>query len=182
MTPIRLAFCGSSGTGKSTLASRIAKHLGAPQNPVGSRSVSIAMGFASPYDVDAAGKRAEFQRRLIVDKIAWENDQETFVTDRTPLDNLLYTMLHDITAVDEEMVELVRRGLSRYTCIVYCPVRVFCRVGEDTARVKSPAYQAVFDAALVGLIATYAEPENVLTLASDDLEERVDMVRAYIGG
>ncbi len=152
---MRISFCGASGTGKSTLAAFVAEKYGIPINPVGSRSVAAAMGFASPYDVDAAGKRAEFQRRLLTDKLAWEAEHESFVVDRTPLDNLLYTCMHDVSAVDEEMIETVRAGIARYTHIIYCPVGAFCNVGEDAARVKSMAYHRVYDMALVGFMLKY---------------------------
>src|SRR5271170_3399791 len=90
-TPLRVAICGASGTGKTTLATFISETYGIPMNPVGSRSVSKAMGFDSPYDVDKAGKRAEFQRRLVTEKCEWEAAHDTFVTDRTTFDNLAYT-------------------------------------------------------------------------------------------
>lgn len=51
---LRIAFCGASGTGKTTLAKAIQQKYGLELNPVGSRSVSKAMGFDSPYDVDKA--------------------------------------------------------------------------------------------------------------------------------
>lgn len=51
---MRVAFAGSSGTGKTTLARFVSETYGLPINPVGSRSVSQAMGFSSPYDVDRA--------------------------------------------------------------------------------------------------------------------------------
>lgn len=177
--PIRVAFTGASGTGKSTLAAYIAEKHNVPQNPVGSRSVSLSMGFASPYDVDAAGKRAEFQRRLLVEKCAWEANTESFVTDRTPLDNLLYTMLHDVSVVNEEMIAVVQRGLLRYTHVIYCPVEAFCHVGEDAARVKSMAYQEVYDAALVGLLDRYMEMP-FRTIHQANLELRKQMVDLWV--
>src|SRR5450631_4116837 len=91
---MRTAFAGSSGTGKSVLTTFIHEKYGYPINPVGSRSVAQAMGFASPYDVDKAGKRAEFQRRLFVEKCNWEDAHESFVTDRTHIDNLIYSSMH----------------------------------------------------------------------------------------
>jgi len=55
-----VAFTGSSGTGKTTLAKWLAKELDVPFNPIGARSVAVDMGFvdekgeARPYDVDNA--------------------------------------------------------------------------------------------------------------------------------
>lgn len=51
---MRLAFCGASGTGKTTLARMWSRLTGDELNPVGSRSVAAEMGFRSPYDVDRA--------------------------------------------------------------------------------------------------------------------------------
>lgn len=51
---LRIAFAGASGTGKTTLAARLANALRLPLNSVGSRSTARSMGFASPYDVDHA--------------------------------------------------------------------------------------------------------------------------------
>lgn len=103
---LRVAFAGASGSGKTTLAKFVAEEYKLPLNPVGSRSTALAMGFASPYDVDQAdlqsyqealawghtpeaaaaqailrhkGKetcRSLFQMRLQQAKIAWEIEHQ----------------------------------------------------------------------------------------------------------
>lgn len=177
---MRIGFTGSSGTGKSTLATYVAERYGLPLNPVGSRSVSAAMGFASPYDVDAAGKRAEFQRRLLADKAAWEAERETFVSDRTVVDCLTYLALHDVRSIDEALLDLVGRGLARYTHIFYCPVSAFCETGDDSSRVHDMAYQRVFDGALVGLLAKFGT--QTIRLHSGDLGFRKRMLDTVLDG
>lgn len=168
----RIAFCGASGTGKSTLASYLAKHLSIPTNPVGSRSVSQAMGFASPYDVDKAGRRAEFQRRLVTEKMAWEADHESFVVDRTTMDNIAYTILHDVTSIDKELLLVAAEGLRRYTHIIYCPVEAFCDPSGDPARVQNPTYHVLYDVVLRALIDKYRSTIPLGTLHVEGLEER----------
>jgi hypothetical protein len=152
--PFRIAMLGASGTGKTTLAQMVSEHFGIEINPVGARSVSRSMGFDSPYDVDKAGKRAEFQRRLLEEKTAWEMDHlaQGFVTDRTPLDNLAYTMLHDVKAVDEKFLQNAYEGTGLYTHILYCPVDVFIDVANDPARVADLTYHRLFDATIHGLL------------------------------
>lgn len=142
---MRLAFCGASGTGKTTLASYVAGRYGLEMNPVGARSVAAAMGFATPYDVDAAGRRGEFQRRLVGDKRAWELGAESFVTDRTTADNLAYMALHDVASVDEEVLASAIDGLARYTHVVFCPVDAFLDMAGDPARKTSRAYHVLFE-------------------------------------
>lgn len=178
---IRLAFCGASGTGKSTLATYVQETFGLPFNPVGSRSVSKAMGFESPYDVDKAGKRAEFQRRLVTEKMAWEAEHESFVSDRTTLDNIAYTMLHDVRAIDAELLRTAVEGLGHYTHVLYCPVEAFCNPGDDAARVKDMTYHELYDVVIKGMIERYL-PVSVAVrrLHTDDLEERKRSVEKFL--
>ena len=148
---MRIAFAGASGTGKTTLARYVSERFGLPINPVGSRSVSAAMGFASPYDVDAAGKRGEFQRRLQAEKIAWEMAHDSFVTDRTTLDELVYTMFHDVDTAAGEYYERAVAHMARYDLVFFCPARVFCKVDGDKARRDSMGYQVLFSDVLEGI-------------------------------
>lgn len=180
---LRIAFCGASGTGKTTLAKYLEGTRGLEFNPVGSRSVSKMMGFDSPYDVDAAGKRGEFQKRLVIEKRKWEDAHESFVVDRTTLDNLAYTMFHDIHCIDTELLDRVVEGMKRYTHIVYCPVHAFINHAGDAQRVDSEAYHALYDVTIKALIDRYRAPETKFTiLQSSDLEQRRGIVDRFLDG
>lgn len=158
----RIAFAGASGTGKTTRMNAVAEALGLPVCPVGSRSVAAALGYASPYDVDKAGARSDFQRKLFDDKATWEKDHENtgFVTDRTHYDNLAYTALHAATSVTDGYLASVVQASAIYTTIVFCPMSVFWNVGDDPARVKDRAYHEMFDILLYGLLQRYAQKGN----------------------
>lgn len=161
---IRIAFCGASGTGKTTLAQFLCDKLGLPLNPIGSRSVAQEMGYDSPYDVDKAGRRGEFQVRLLAAKRQWEDAQSSFVTDRTTFDNLTYTVMHDIATVDDAIVTSAISGLDRYTHIVYCPVSAFISTASDPARVHSRVYHELYDTILRGLFLQYRHMDLDTTL------------------
>lgn len=175
----RIAFCGSSGTGKTTLSSWIAETYSLEVNPVGSRSVSKAMGFNSPYDVDAAGKRAEFQERLLTDKMAWEREHESFVVDRTTFDNLLYTAVHDIDCLHEGTLARATEGMQRYTHIFYCPTSAFLDTAGDPHRVANTAYQKLYDAFLYGLLTKFYGG-IFTTLSASDLGVRKMTIESYL--
>lgn len=177
----RIAFCGASGTGKTTLAAWLSQTLGVPLNPVGSRSVSRAMGFESPYDVDKAGMRGSFQRRLQAEKIIWENLNPAFVTDRTTLDELVYTLMHDVKSVTPEYLESATKHLARYSLIVICPVDVFCKVGDDPARVPDLTYQRLFDVCLEGVLDRWAPVGSLMWLHEDGIEARQRVLSARLG-
>lgn len=178
----RVAFAGASGTGKSTLSTWICEEYDLPLNPVGSRSVSLEMGFASPYDVDKAGRRQEFQRLLVQKKRAWEDDHLRFVTDRTTLDNLAYTALHDPLGVDQDLIDACAAGMKRYTHLFICPVDSFCTPGGDPQRQPSLTYHRLFDAMIHGLLDLHLDdPPTMVWLASPDFEERKRVIRAILG-
>jgi hypothetical protein len=176
MKSLRIAFAGASGTGKTTLSKWISETYGLPLNPVGSRSVAKSMGFDNPYDVDKAGKRAEFQRQLVTQKRQWEDAHEAFVTDRTTLDNLAYTIFHDIEAVDQDWMDEVLAGLRRYTHILICPSNVFCDLGDDPNRVSSRVYHELYDIVIRALILRYNQDAKVKVIYRRGLERR----KAYL--
>lgn len=173
---IRVAFCGASGTGKSTLADSVINKYNFLLNPVGSRSVSRSMGFAAPYDVDAAGQRDEFQRKLFEQKRDWEKSHDSFVSDRASFDNLVYATMHGARMKLEEIGEYVD-AMHRYTHVVYCPVASFHRLGDDPARVKEIGYHHMFDLLLRALLAEYQTP--CITLGHED---RAEHVERYLSG
>ncbi len=179
----RIGFAGCSGTGKTWLAERIARELDLPLCPVGSRQVSAQMGYASPYDVDAVpGARRAFQVELQRAKTEWERQHESFVSDRTPVDNLVYTALHDVQAIGADMMQLTRRHFHTYTHVVVCWRSGFQRLGVDPARVLEPIYHAIYEACLMGLLAELLGPHTVvLPLRLSDPDERMAAVRAFMG-
>lgn len=148
---LRIGISGASGTGKSTLARFISDTYGLPMNPIGSRSTANEMGFESPYDVDRAGRREEFQRRLQASKIAWETSHESFVTDRTTLDELVYTTFHDVkTACSASYYDAAIAHMHRYDIVFYCPVDSFINLDGDPKRLDDIRYQRNFDRCLKG--------------------------------
>lgn len=172
---LRIAFCGASGTGKTTLAKWVSDQYHIPMNPIGSRIVAKEMGFESPYDVDKAGKREEFQRRLQAKKIAWEMENDIFVTDRTTLDDFSYTALHDVRAVDEVFIGKAFAHMNRYTHVFYCPTDSFCDPGDDPQRIKDMAYHRVFDMMMLGCLTNWQHSSGTFgyyVLDQSDLTER----------
>lgn len=179
---IRASFAGSSGVGKSTLATWLADELGLMVNPVGSRSIAAEMGLESPYDADRLGVRGVFQETLQARKVAWEMEYESFVTDRTTLDELVYSELHGCATPAYEAAALGH--MARYTHVFYCPFEVFCDLGDDPKRNPDMGYQLEFDRRLVATLKSHELAEvlpRVWSLVGADLEVRKGTIRAALG-
>lgn len=185
MAKLRVALAGASGTGKTTLMRQLALYYGLEANPIGSRQVAAKLGYASPYDVDAAGPgvRAEFQRMLFLEKRAWEADHESFITDRTCLDNLAYTMLHCPDAILDGQVQEYAEATGRYTHVFYLPLRVHQDLAGDPARKRGEAYHEAYDALLYGLLERYVSGDDGAAYFGlyCELEGRVAMAHMLIG-
>lgn len=172
---IKIGFCGASGTGKTTLARAVSAEFGLDMNPVGSRSVADEMGFDSPYDVDKAGARREFQLKLQLDKIEWEREHDSFVTDRTTIDDMCYSLLHDHRIVDKEFMRRAQRHVSNYDVIFYTPVKAFCNLAGDPARLHDMSYQIAFDFMARGVLDDWY-PDKFISLMTSSLRSRRAMV------
>ena len=185
MVQKRIAFSGAAGTGKSHLAAIVQKALGIPLCPIGSRTVCKEMGFEHAYDIDAAGKRMEFQRRLCAAKAEWERQHESFVTDRSHLDNLAYTTLHAVDSVDEEFVGMIRRANSVYTHVIHVDARApdaFMDL-NDPARHQNRVYHRHYAMLLAQLWTYYSTFEQLIHfhwLTTPVLAEREEQVRAFL--
>lgn len=174
----RVAFAGASGTGKSTLANFVAQELGLPINPVGSRFVAKMMGFDTPYDVDVAGKRAEFQNRLYQEKYIWETSHSYFVTDRSYMDNLSYTILHDAKSITEQNLSEYFEYQKRYTHVFYCPLDAYINLEDDKDRLHNMTYQRIYDMLLYSLL---WKSGFVTQLQSGNLGERKEVILSGLG-
>lgn len=188
---MRIAISGASGTGKTTIARALSEHYQIPLNPIGSRSVSEAMGFASPYDVDKAGRRAEFQRRLFEEKRDWEAKHDSFVSDRCCLDNLTYSLLHCAEELPAGVFDEYFEAMRRYDVVFVCEMRGFQDL-NDPARSQSHAYHVAYELLFMGLLEEEREQHGVglrirrplkSTVVTERVAEcikRIDSVRSYL--
>lgn len=111
-----IGLCGAHGTGKTTLAKAYADQIGVPFVEGRVSAVFKAMGLDSG---DAWGKlsmtqRLDVQERVLAEHVSLyrEYGESAFITDRTPIDFLAYTLAN--LRQDELTPELEAR-IERYT-------------------------------------------------------------------
>lgn len=178
---LKIAFAGASGTGKTTVATFLSKELDLQINPVGSRTVSLEMGFNNPYDVDAFGKRTEFQKKLLNDKMSWEMSRDRFVTDRTHLDNLTYSIMHNcVQTVNLDFITKAIDATKLYTHVVFFPIETFINVEDDKCRLNNLDYQQTYQFLLKTFIDGNIPKEKLFIVTKSNIKDRCQEVMDFI--
>jgi hypothetical protein len=112
---MNIGLCGGHRTGKSTLAKAIAPRMGIPFVGTTTSQVFEQMGLdpATPMDFPTR-LRVQHQVLIAAEKV-WQSESKPFITDRTPIDMMAYT-LGDILGTTEvnfcELEDYIQRCFS----------------------------------------------------------------------
>ncbi len=166
-----IAFAGASGTGKSFFAKRVAAALNLPLQPSFARAVAADMGFASPYDVDAAGKRDAYQMQVLARMITWQSDHRAsgYVADRSVFDVLTYTQIHCSQRAVVECRDALLLTKKRYHALVLCPMASWFDTGTDPARRHDRIYHLEFEQMLRQFTEIFEHPLVLSLTRTSDL-------------
>ncbi|MCL1491403.1 MAG: ATP-binding protein [Pseudanabaena sp. Salubria-1] len=150
-----LGLCGAHRTGKTTLAIAISSHLNIPFVRTTTSQVFAQLGLdpAEPMD---------FQTRLFVQnhvldaaEQVWQNSATPFVSDRTPIDMIAYT-LGDIQGKTEVDFDL----LSQYIDRCFASTNQFFQ----NLAIIQPGIPLVYEEGKAALNAAYIEHINILVI------------------
>jgi hypothetical protein len=179
-----IGLCGSHRTGKTTLARNIAKQCDLEFVVTTTSEVFAANGLkpSSPMD---------FKTRLwIQDKIitaaeeVWAGCDRTFITDRTPLDMLAYTLgdIQGVVMVDfvplQEYIERCIQSTNRFfgcLCVVQPGIKLVPAPGKAALNL---AYIEHLNTLVLGLCADerITVPFHLLPRQVVDLQKRCDFL------
>ena len=154
---LRIGLLGCPGSGKTTVASKLAEELNIPF--LSSRSITQQIldrdkfDFVSGMYVEKflATKHREFE--LVENKISIENKSDSFVTDRTTLEQFAYALLEIHQYDDNEIKDLQKKcqnHLKTYTHLFY-----FKRsddIKKNGIRTTNKWFQMKVDYLIMGLI------------------------------
>jgi predicted ATPase len=177
MSARRIAFSGSAGTGKSTLARAVAEHLGVPYIEEGFRR-RVDEGLLM-YKLDDAQRR-ELMREMWAEQRAREvGATDGFVSDRSSVDFAAFWLHYGLEDSEEETERFLadmRRDASGVDRVVLCPWGVL-PLESDGVRSTNRWLQLRYQALVEGMHARMTERDKLLRVPdTDDLDARVAFV------
>ncbi len=182
---LRIAFSGSAGTGKTTLAQALASKLGLPYIPEGMRA-RLEMGLE--LHTLTAEALQELLLELWAEQKALEDqaqrDAGGFVADRSPVDFFAFWLLYRCgpRARTDAFHREARERTARLHRIVLLPWGAIPLVA-DGVRTPDPWRQRHYQALLEGLLLREVRAERMLWIDGEQtVEARLDRVLAGLAG
>lgn len=124
---MRIGIIGPAGSGKTTLAKRLASHLGSTYVPDHVVTVLRELGRDSWRGVSDIKQRRKIREDGLRRKVLAESEHEAFVSDKTVIDYLAYWLQnqseHEDKPVNTAFVEACHAAVGRYDRFVFLPLR-----------------------------------------------------------
>lgn len=177
MSARRIAFSGSAGTGKTTLARAVAEHMNVPYIEEGFRR-RVDEGLLM-YQLDDAQRR-DLMREMWAEQRALERAATGgFVSDRSSADFAAFWLhygLVDAEAETERFLAEMQSDAAKVERVVLCPWGVL-PLESDGVRSTNRWLQLRYQALLEGMHGRMTAPEKLLRVPdSDDLPARLAFV------
>jgi hypothetical protein len=120
--------------------------------------------------------RPEFQRRLQRAKIEWELNTPEFVTDRTTIDDFVYTTMHAPTSVDTDFINAAKRHAAIYDIVFLTPMSMVFNLDNDLSRLQDRGYHAVFETVAFALAQQWCLPDRLVKVPYSSRSDRRSFV------
>ena len=182
--PLRLAFSGSAGTGKTTLALRLAKDLDLVYVEEGMRR---RLNDGLDIHAQTSAEHAALIGELWEEQMTVEREHlaagRGVIADRSPLDYAAFWLhydLHHDRGATERFFERAAEEARGYDRILLTPWGVL-ELEADGVRSTNRWSQLRYQALVEGVLERWAGPEQVLRVpATTDFEQRVAAVRSEL--
>lgn len=188
MTPQGVGLCGSHRTGKTTLAQALSTKLNIPFAKTDTSGVFKKHGL-DPAVCMPFSQRLHIQHLILDDAIKiWGAYKSAFITDRTPLDMLAYTLC-DITGSTEadftmleEYARLCFEAVNRFFGLVVVIQPAIAMRYEEGKAALNRAYLEHLNAVIMGLCLDERQKANfkILPKAITDFDERINTLCQWL--
>lgn len=182
-----IGLAGTSCTGKTTLASEVAKQTGIPFIASSVRNIYEMYGFSVNEPLSFDDRMMVQMKILEVAECAYEDMDSIFITDRTPMDYAAHLLAEALAinlseAQTEQLLWYVKK-CYQVTNLYFSSVVLLqpaLSMVEETGRTSNRAYLEHINLIMIGLI---ADPNNKLYCAKHfmkksvtNLKKRVDLI------
>ncbi len=173
---LKIGITGSQGTGKSTLAKRLAEELDLNIVTEQARKSAKVLGLKKlPNPKESPALSRAFQKLCLQYQLEEEGKYNSFVSDRTTIDNALYYLVNNsVYSSPKENMDYYRRCLENaqtYNLVVYVPIEF--PLEGDGFRNEDAEVQAEHDF-LVRCLLKEIRPDFITVTGT--VEERVRQV------
>lgn len=199
---LRIALCGPSGSGKTTLARKISELTGLHYrensaglllSPEDKEFLVNQFGWTQSGHKDVirlsmknSGFAWEFQHRLLMTRKRFIEENESFIIDRSPVDNLTYFLSQSAIMVSQEKVvqfiKEAREAMKHLDALIFIPTMLTGEIEDNGSRIPMYEYQRLMTSNFKHVIETYFSDIDLkqITLNTSDFEERVKLVKALL--
>lgn len=192
MNKKRIMICGTSGTGKTTLANHISELYELPFISTSAKAVWRDFGFKShagahTRSVLDKGIGMEYQMSILEQRYkALQGEQ--FVTDRSFVDNATYMLMelgHLVTNSEvEDFLKYCSKGMSKCDLLIFIRWTKDIVLEDDNNRIVNNYYQAMVDKIMEWVLYSgyITNPYNtkVKEITMWDFETRIKLVDGWL--
>ncbi|OYQ62454.1 AAA family ATPase [Pseudanabaena sp. SR411] len=150
-----LGLCGAHRTGKTTLAIAIASHLNIPFVRTTTSQVFAQLGLDPAEPMDFTTRLFVQNHVLDAAEQVWQSSASPFISDRTPIDMIAYT-LGDIQGKTDVDIDLLNQYIDR----CFASTNQFFQ----NLAIIQPGIPLVYEEGKAALNAAYIEHINVLVI------------------
>lgn len=181
---MNVGFCGAHRTGKTTLAMEIARLTGKQFVRTRVSEIFAEHGLHAAQEMDFATRLGIQYRILEGCELDWLNAKTDFVTDRTPVDFLAYTLgdVQGKTEVNQSQFDLYLERCFELTntffsALVVVQPGIPLEVAEGKAALNK-AYIEHINSLVIGLCHDQRVRSRIITLNREviDLDERINQI------
>jgi len=193
MPALKIGICGPSGSGKTTLAKYIAEAFDLQFISLSAKEIWKDHNIINHADIIQKSILEthwglNFQYQLLDYRNKYLTNKNNFVTDRTPIDNLVYFMLQNSWMVNEEenkkYIIACMESLKHYSGIIFIQYSNDIKLENDNQRINNPYYQQltsqIFNYVISLITKNYGIKINLCQLASWELEYRKNKVNKFL--
>jgi len=204
MKTIKVGFCGHSGSGKTTQANLIQERLGLKfkENSAGLlMAEEVQNELVNKYGWTQSGHKDvirlshinpefgwEFQKAVLEARVSFIAENDNFVIDRTPLDNLSYFMLQCSPLMGatrcEFFINRCMRAFNELTHVIFLSNPTL-EIEDNGSRVDNPYYQRMVTAVFEDTYERYFKDNcpNTKILRIDtwgEIEDRYKLIAEFL--